>query len=60
MAVKEKLLRKDYVYEDVIPYTPAPLLQELGLKNKIHIRKAGTHGKPEHTESQNTTHTYSQ
>ncbi len=28
------------LYEDVIPYTPAPLLQELGLKNKIHTRES--------------------
>jgi hypothetical protein len=38
-------------------YTPAPLLQELGLKNKKHTRTAvlrNTHGKPyygTHTES---------
>ncbi len=44
------------LYEAVILYTPAPLLQELGLKNKIHTRESrnmehteyGTHGQPEH------------
>jgi hypothetical protein len=30
----------DVVYEDVIPYTPAPLLQELGLKKKTHTRES--------------------
>ncbi len=48
---------EDDMYEDVIPYTPAPLLQELGLKNKIHTHESRNdmhRGKPEHMESRNT------